>query len=142
MRVIIAGSRHLTRLDYPLLERAMYNVQKKQGWVITEVVCGEALGGDTLGKRWAKAQGIPWKPFKPDWGDDPDNPNTEAGHIRNEAMAVYTSSELNAKGRKIQGGVVAVWDGFSFGTKDMIARAKVHKLVTYIASTGGRTAKR
>jgi hypothetical protein len=141
MRVIIAGSRHLTRVDYPLLERAILIVQKKHKWKITEVVCGEALGGDALGKRWAKANGIPWKPFKPDWGD-PEDPNTEAGHIRNEEMAQYSSSQVCAKGRRIQGGVIALWDGHSFGTKDMIDRAKRHKLLVYIASTGGRTAKR
>jgi len=135
MRVIICGSRKLTRADYPLLERAIRIVQRKRGWVITEVVCGEASGGDALGKRWARENGVPVKPFEPDWGD-PDDPNPEAGHNRNESMAVYAADPAGPGGA-----CLALWDGHSPGTRDMLSRAKAHKLERYVASTGDRVPK-
>lgn len=135
MRVIICGSRKLTRHDYPLLERAIRLVQKKHGWVITEVVCGEARGGDALGKRWGKANGVTVTPFEPDWGD-PDDPNLEAGFNRNEDMAVYAAAKDGPGGA-----CLALWDGHSLGTADMLRRAKAHGLQRYVASTGGRVPK-
>lgn len=136
MRIIICGSRHLTRHDYPLLERAMRLVQVKHGWIVTEIVCGEARGGDRHGRRWAKANGVPVTPFPADWGAS-DDPNPEAGFTRNEAMAVYAADPSGPGGA-----CLALWDGHSPGTADMLARAKVHKLRRYVASTGGRIPKR
>lgn len=140
MRVIIAGSRSATRLDYLLLERALKIVQKKHKWVISEVVCGEAKGADALGKKWAIAHSIPVESFWPDWGD-PDDPDTEAGHRRNEEMACYAAEPIKVLGKRSQGALLALWDGHSSGTRDMIARAKAHGLVLYIAYMGGRIAK-
>ncbi len=132
-RLIIAGSRHLTMRDYPLLERAVAKAVTKFGWDITEVVNGTALGGDALGVKYAKAHGIHVEDFEPDWGDSED-PNLEAGFLRNEDMACYAAQS--------RGGLIALWDGHSAGTRDMIARAKHHNLEVYVAYTGGRIAAR
>lgn len=132
-RLIIAGSRHLTVRDYPLLERAFAKAVAKFGWDVTEIVNGTALGGDALGVKFAKANNITVEDFEPDWGDSED-PNPEAGFIRNEDMAVYAAGS--------RGGLIALWDGHSSGTRDMIDRAKRHNLDVYVAHTGGRIATR
>lgn len=132
-RLIVAGSRHLTFRDYPLLERAYDKAIAKFGWDVTEIVNGTALGGDALGVKFAKAHNIKVEDFEPDWGDS-DDPNLEAGFLRNEDMAVYAAAS--------RGGLIALWDGHSSGTRDMISRARRHGLDVYIAYTGGRVAKR
>lgn len=73
---------------------------------ISEVVCGDAKGADTLGKQWAQANGVPVKFFKPDW-DNITAPgakvktntygkpyNVLAGFWRNQEMAEYSTSFL------------------------------------------------
>ncbi len=132
-RLIIAGSRHLTVRDFPVLERAYAKAVRKYGWDVTEIVNGTALGGDALGVKFGKENNIAVADFEPDWGDS-DDPNPEAGFLRNEDMAVYAAAS--------KGGLIALWDGHSSGTRDMIARAKRHGLDVYVAHTGGRTSPR
>lgn len=119
--------------DYPLLERAYAKAVGKYGWNVTEIVNGTALGGDALGVKFGKENNITVTDFEPDWGDS-DDPNPEAGFLRNEDMAVYAAAS--------RGGLIALWDGHSSGTRDMISRAKRHGLDIYVAHTGGRVARR
>jgi hypothetical protein len=111
MRVIIAGPR-----DYYNYDTVVAAVIAS-GFQITEVVSGKARGVDTLGEDWANANGIPIKPFPADWDKYPKN---AAGPIRNEQMACYAEA------------LIAIWDGHTSGTGDMIKRAKKHKLKLYI----------
>lgn len=118
MRVCIFGSRGVT--DRPLLDRAMLAAA---GWGIvpTEVVSGrEPSGADRLGEDWARDHGVPVVPFAADWADldAPDAVvrsrrgvpyNARAGHDRNERMGEYADAG------------VALWDGVSPGTRDMLA---------------------
>lgn len=104
MKAIIAGSRTIT--DKWSLKTAV----RLCGFEITEVVSGMARGVDSTGATWAKENGIPVKPFyaafkRPDGGV-----NYNAGRERNERMARYADV------------LIAVWDGESKGTKDMIDR--------------------
>ena len=108
MKVVIAGSRGVT--DYALVCEAV----EESGFTITEEVSGkEPTGVDALGERWAGDNGVPVKPFEPDWhrytnkGAGWSNP---AGKIRNRKMAEYADA------------AVIIWDGTSPGTRDMIAR--------------------
>ena len=110
MVVIIAGSRWIK--DPRFVEEAI----KASGWNITEVVSGTAKGTDTHGENWARANGIPVTRFRPNWNEY----GQRAGLVRNEEMAKYAKS----KG----GGLIAVFDGKSKGTKHMIWRADIHKL--------------
>lgn len=103
MKTIIAGSRHAT-LDF-----SMWAINENPGSKkITEVVCGGAKGADTWGKEWALAVGIPVKMFEADWGKY----GKAAGHVRNQEMANYADA------------LIALWDGKSPGTKNMIELAK------------------
>ena len=98
MKVIVAGCRYID--DYDVVAQAI----KESGFKVTEVVSGRAKGVDKLGERWADHNKIPVKPFPADW----DKHGKAAGLIRNEEMARYADA------------LVAVWDGESRGTLNMI----------------------
>lgn len=98
MKVIIAGSRTLNDYDFIKAQIEKLNLN------ITEVVCGEAKGADSLGKQWAEENNIPVKSFYPEW----ERLGKAAGIIRNHLMGDYADY------------LVAFWDGKSRGTKDMI----------------------
>ena len=100
MKVIICGGRSLD--DYSLVKNVMDEVAARID--INEIVCGEARGADSLGKRWAIENGIQIVSFPADWNRH----GRAAGAIRNEEMGNYADY------------VVAFWDGKSRGTKHMI----------------------
>lgn len=123
MKVIIAGSRNITNIA--LVELACFKaIQKwrKKGIsdYITEVVCGEAKGVDTLGKELAKKANIPIKSFPADWNLH----GKKAGYLRNLEMANYADA------------LIAIWDGKSPGTRMMINLAKQKKLKIFILNIG------
>lgn len=111
-RVIIAGSRDIA--DRRILEAALQACPWSDE--ITEVVCGEQRGVDTLGKEWAEAQGLSVKPFPADW----DTYGKAAGPIRNAQMAAYAD------------GLIAIPGPRSKGTYDMINKAKSRGLAVYV----------
>lgn len=100
MKTIIAGCRGFN--DYKLLKEKVDYYRKDH--VITEVVSGTARGADYLGEEYANENGIPIKSFPADW----DNYGKAAGPIRNRQMAEYADV------------LIAVWDGKSKGTNNMI----------------------
>ena len=110
MKTIIAGSRHITSMS------ALRAAIKEAGFEITEVVTGCAHGVDTLGQVWAYDHGIPVKEFRPDWKGQ----GKAAGIIRNHAMGDYAEALL------------ALWDGASTGTKDMISYARKKGLKVHV----------
>ena len=110
MKTIIAGSRILR--DPKLVEAAV----KASGFHITEVVSGEAAGIDQLGEKWAAVNGLPVKRFVPKWKTH----GKAAGPIRNRAMAEYAQA------------LIAIWNGKSKGTENMIQQARDHGLEVYV----------
>lgn len=116
MKVIIAGSRSIIEMRY--VETGV----SKSGFIISEVVCGEAVGIDSLGKEWANRNGIPVKSFIPNWYPG-GMYNKFAGFARNEQMSLYGDA------------LVAIWDGQSGGTKHMIACMKKLKKPVYVLNT-------
>ena len=101
-RTIIAGGRDLPEdmTFWPALDDARAVLG------ITEVVCGGARGGDTIGRLWAEDHGIPVKMFPADWSKH----GRAAGPIRNQQMAEYADALVALPGGK--------------GTADMIQRAQ------------------
>jgi len=110
MRVIIAGSR----------EGAVYknvvDAVRESCWDITEVVSGGARGVDKLGEEFAKKNSIPLKTFHANWTKY----GKRAGPIRNKKMAEYADA------------LIAIWDGKSRGTKDMICQATIQGLWVHV----------
>lgn len=104
-RIIVAGSR--TFSDYELLSKRLEKLIAADRERV-EIVCGEAKGADSLGRRYAQEHEIPIRSFPADWK----NYGKSAGMVRNQKMANY-GNEL-----------IAFWDGRSAGTRNMIRLAK------------------
>lgn len=124
MKTIIAGSRNARKWE---VDDAMEAYKKHVTNDITEVVCGGAPGADWWGGLWARRNGIPVHDMPADWknessptfnkrlGYDP-----AAGPRRNAKMADYAEA------------LVAVWDGKSSGTLNMIQEAEKRGLPVFI----------
>ena len=110
MRVIIAGSRNITN------PQALLDALQEVDWQITRVVCGMARGADKLGYDWAKANNIPIAEFPADWNCH----GKSAGYKRNAEMAKNADALL------------ALWDGQSRGTSNMIYLAACHHLKVHV----------
>ena len=116
MKTIIAGCRDFK--DYNLLKAKVdYH---RNTHPITEVVSGCAEGADTLGEQYAGEYLIPTKLFEADWNTF----GRAAGPIRNRQMAEYADV------------LIAVWDGKSKGTKNMIAEMNKLMKPVYIIWIG------
>lgn len=104
MKVVIAGTRDLM---HPPVEEAV----ERSGWgaQITEVVSGGSGNVDRAGEYWAYYRGYAVTRFPADWGKY----GPAAGPIRNREMAAYADA------------LIAVWDGESRGTKNMIEEMRV-----------------
>lgn len=116
MKIIIAGTRTCedTKHLYHGLKASGINCD-----LITEVISGKAKGADTLGETYAKMFGIRVKSFPADWNQH----GKRAGFIRNQEMANYCSTEDT---------LLALWDGQSKGTLDMISKANKKGMNVYI----------
>lgn len=110
MKVIIAGCRNFH--NYKTLLDAI----SESGFEITEVVCGGATGVDALGEKWAKEHNIPIKYFPADW----DKWGKAAGPKRNKQMSEYADA------------LIALWDGMSRGTNNMVFYATKNKLKVFV----------
>jgi len=129
MRTIVAGSRSIK--DYQLVKTIIERTIKQHSLRITELVSGMAAGIDKLAVQWANEVGIPVKPFPANWQDFSEpcviktyknggNYNALAGFNRNLQMADYADV------------LIAIWNGYSNGTKHMIKVAREHNLKVFI----------
>lgn len=109
-RVIIAGSRTY-RGGVEGIERAV----KASGFDCEVVICGCALGADSAGHMWAHENGRKVECFPADWK----KLGKGAGIIRNGQMA------------EVADALIAIWDGGSRGTKDMIRRMEGKPTMVY-----------
>jgi len=107
-KVIIAGGRDFNSMK--VLEATMKYVMAPDGENIQvdEVITGCAVGADTLGMKWAEANGIPVTKMPASWKEH----GKKAGIMRNLQMA-HEGDVL-----------VAFWDTKSKGTGHMISIAQ------------------
>jgi hypothetical protein len=110
--VIIAGSRHVTSMV--ALEAAVWLAEARKGIKVTEVISGCAPGVDSLAIAWAEANGKPCTKIPANWA------SKAGGPLRNEVMAKHGEA------------LIAVWDGITQGTRDMIDRMKARGLPVFI----------
>lgn len=115
MKVIVAGSRSIE--DYNIVMDAI----AESSFPLTEIVSGHAKGVDALGEKYAKENRIPLKIFEAKWR----MLGKRAGYQRNIDMARYADA------------LVAIWDGKSAGTKNMINIAKGYGLKIYVKELNG-----
>lgn len=116
MRCIIAGSRSITD------PRQVAAAVAASGFDITEVVSGTARGADQLGELFAEEHGIPVRRFLADWN----RYGKRAGMLRNLAMLECAAAAPEG------GGLIAVWDGRSPGTRHTIEHARKAGLPVYV----------
>ena len=136
---IIAGPRTYLP-DVATIQRAV----DLSGLEVGTLVCGMAPGVDTVAWRWAKGHDLPCLAYPAPWGaQELDYPgrvvtrrdgtryHTGAGGWRNREMARYCQAH--------GGQLLALWDGRSTGTSNMIGQARTHglPLVIYWITTGG-----
>jgi len=114
MRVIIAGSRHIISMQE--LEKAISD----SNFEITEVISGGAPGVDKLADIWAQRNEITFHRIPAKWKSF----GKGAGVKRNAQMANYAYEK--------QGALIAVWDGMSRGTKNMIEQAEKYLLECHV----------
>lgn len=125
MKIIIAGCRWIE--NYNIVCEAI----EASGFDVTEVVSGQATGIDTLGENWALAHDVPVKPFPANWKNIKAEGavvrknkygkyNAAAGIMRNKLMAEYGEA------------LIAIWDGKSTGTKNIIDQAKERGLKVFV----------
>lgn len=110
MRTIIAGSR--TCSDYSVVACAI----AESKFEITSVLSGGAKGVDTLAVRYAKRNNKPYRIVNAKW----EHEGKAAGYLRNARMAAVADA------------LIAVWDGKSKGTKNMIDIARRKGLQVFI----------
>lgn len=112
MRLGVVGSRAFN--DYDLLKSKLDKFHEIYG--IECIVSGGADGADKLGEKWADENGIEKDIYYPDWKKY----KKAAGFIRNEDIVKNSHR------------VLAMWDGFSKGTKNTIELCKKYKIKCYI----------
>lgn len=98
MKVIIAGGRDIE--NHSLVQMAI----EAAGFYFSEVVSGGARGVDYVGAALAALHGVPVRIYEAEWRQH----GKAAGPMRNRKMAEYADA------------LIAVWDGKSRGTKNMI----------------------
>jgi hypothetical protein len=111
MRTIIAGSREASwDQTIAAIEQCPWRAQ------ISLVVSGTAKGADTWGEVWANMHKILIQRFPASWNEY----GKRGGVIRNGLMADNADA------------LIAVWDGQSAGTKNMIATAEAKGLLVFV----------
>lgn len=112
MFVIVAGGRGFG--NYQLLCTKLDFFFSK---ITPVIICGEARGADSLGKRYAQEHNLQVLSFPANW----DKYGKSAGYRRNEEMAEKADA------------LVAFWDGKSKGTEHMIrTMLKLNKRVKIV----------
>lgn len=101
MKLAIVGGRDFRSYGIMTEVLAGLNLNKD---TVSAVICGGAVGADTMGSFWADHSGIAVVYFKPNW----DRFGKAAGFTRNIEMAKEADK------------VVAFWNGFSPGTAHMV----------------------
>jgi hypothetical protein len=113
VKTIVAGSRSIT--DHRIVFAAIRAFQAR-GYEISELVSGMCRGPDMIAYRAARRKGLAVREFPADWSKH----GKAAGPIRNRQMAEYADA------------LVAVYDGKSRGTRNMIDEAVKRNLRVHV----------
>lgn len=111
MRTIIAGSRHLW-IDVDTIDIIVNSFQLH----ISKIVSGHSGNVDLAAESWAKREGIPCELYPADWKQF----GRRAGPLRNGTMVKNADA------------LIAVHDGISRGTADVIRQAREAGLKVFV----------
>lgn len=117
-KLIIAGSRSIDSLDMvkTALSQSPWSIGRTGGRPVDRIITGGAEGVDESAEILAESRGVPVDVVEADW----DEYGKSAGPLRNEEMAERGDILL------------AIWDGTSTGTRDMVATALGEGLDVYV----------
>ena len=116
MKLIVAGSRSCPKeFAFDVLE-VFEDTFSDEDVFNLEIVSGTARGADTWGEEWARILGHDIKQFPAEW----EKYGRRAGILRNALMADYGDI------------LIALWDGNSKGTKNMIETMLSHGKETHV----------
>jgi hypothetical protein len=119
MRTIIAGSRTARWADVLAgIQACPWSSE------ISSVLSGCAFGADLCGEDWARLRGVPIERHPANWKKH----GRGAGPVRNAEMV----SKADA--------LIAIWDGESRGTADVIEKASAAWLKVFVWRFGRKTA--
>jgi len=93
----------------------VFSAIEESGFQIDEIVCGEARGVDSLGRRYGEKNNIPIKSFPAEW----DIYGKSAGYVRNGQMGNYATH------------LILIWDGESRGSASMLKIAQKRGLTIF-----------
>lgn len=112
MILIVAGSRGYQRDEYlPKLDEAI----RLSGFKPTLILHGGNMSSvDRLAKLWARQHELPFEAIEADWAE------TERLGIPRAAAGPLRNDRLEKRGN----GLVALWDGETPGTADMIKKIR------------------
>lgn len=112
-RLIIAGGRDFN--DYETLKNYVdFKLSRTEDEI--QIISGGARGADTLGERYAVERGFFLRRFPADW----ERYGKSAGVRRNREMARNADA------------LIAYWNGYSRGTKNMIEEARAAGIIVCI----------
>lgn len=120
MKVIIAGIRKFK--DYNFVKEKCDEYLPKQ---TTTILCGKALGVDTLGEKYALQNNLDIDPFPAPWDDIDGKPDHQIG-INKFGKKYWKLAGFHRNQQMINRAdmLIAFWDYKSSGTKDVIERAR------------------
>ena len=105
--LLVTGSREVPGLDYLAVVDVFESVDPPP----VKLICGGARGIDTFAANWARMKGIPFEIYAPD----------TAGKSKREAARACLARNTDLVRDATE--VLAIWDGFSRGTRDTIKKA-------------------
>lgn len=112
-RVIVCGSRTIKDKEFVFAKLDILTKNLTNPIIIT----GAAEGVDKLAEDWAFSRGLHNHRFHAEW----DKHGKAAGPMRNRDMAIHAAERDPAY-------CIAIWDGKSAGTENMIDTARKFKL--------------
>ena len=121
MRIIVAGCRSFKNYDF--LKNTLDSYIATTDSSKITIISGRAEGADQLGEKYAEDNDLKLAKFEAPWA----KMGPSAGTFRNKLMAEYA-----IKDEDNHPVLIAFWNGFSKGTKDMINRAESMKIETHI----------
>ena len=123
MKVIVAGSRTITLqsiVDQAIIRAFNYWMKNDQDnwqyYTQPEIVSGGAQGVDFLGEKYALKHKLKCTVFPANW----ELHGRKAGILRNREMAFYADR------------LIAIWDGKSRGTLNMIQEMNLLNKLVYV----------
>jgi len=117
MKIIIAGSRNITKEDFQVAVGKSELLKSA-----TTIISGTARGADQFGEEWAKSQNLSIERYPADW----EKYGKRAGYLRNCEMG------------QVSDGCLCIWDGKSPGTKLMMNIARENGLFLEIYYTDSK----